>query len=239
MNKKLTLLATPLVMLVASAATAEVQWGLTPYLGADAQWRHMNFNGGLGDNLFTHDYPQGNLFVGIKFNDHVGVEVGYESTTKKTRTVYLNPGDTSAGIVLNPARQVSGQFSNTAQMTGFHANLIGSFPISEEYRLKAIGMVGVAQLKANLVRQPIVTFVNGIKQPALSPTVTFKKRKSVVRLAGGLEHMLCDHWGIRATVTWENTNKLNINGNPPPSSGQTLIKENNSVAYGLGVFVTF
>lgn len=248
MNKRLAILAAPLMMLAASAVTAENQWGFTPYVGADAQWRHMNFNGGLGDNLFRHEYPQGNLFAGIKLNDYLGIEVGYESTAKKNRTVYLNGGDVTAGTIVNANTGV--QYTTTAQIKGPHANLVGSFPISEEYRLKIFGMVGVAHLKANLKRTattvvatlpppfgvtifpPSLAFPNGV-------TSTFNKRKSVLRLAGGLEHMFCNNWGVRATVTWENTHKLNTLGNIQPASGVSQIKENNSIAYGLGVFVTF
>ena len=242
MSKRLAILAAPVMMLAASAVTAENQWGFSPYVGADAQWRHMNFNGGLGDNLFRHDYPQGNFFAGIKLNDYLGIEAGYESTVKKTRTVHLGAGDVSAGAVLIPGTTV--QYASTAQVKGLHANLVGSFPISEEYRLKLIGMVGVAQLKAHLKRTATLATVRGnLRNPtAIFPngvTTTFKRRKNVLRLVGGVEHMFCDNWGVRATVTWENTHKLNAYGNPQPIVGSTQVKENNSVAYGLGVFVTF
>jgi hypothetical protein len=54
--------------------------------------------------------------------------------------------------------------------------------------------------------------------------------------------MFHDNWGVRATVTWENTQKINALGTiqpRDPARGVSHVKENNSVAYGLGVFVTF
>jgi len=228
-NKKLALLATPALILAASAATANHGWGVMPYVGADAEWRHMNFQNGFGDNLFRHDYPQGNLYAGLKFNDYVAVEAGYEATARKTRAVTLGAGSLSGGAVL----PLNVQFHSTGQIKGPHANLVGFLPLCDQYRLELIGMVGVARLKANFVRTAVAS--NGT---AISPSyTTFIKRKSVLRLGGGIQQMITECWGIRAMLKWENTKKLDRMG--AIENSLASLRPKNSFIYSLGTFLTF
>ena len=86
MNKKIGLLVSvaTIALSTTSAALAMTnEWwdGNKPYVGFDAQVRRMSFKGGFGNNLLQHHSPQGNLYAGVKFNEYVGVEAGYETTT--------------------------------------------------------------------------------------------------------------------------------------------------------------
>ncbi len=235
MKKKLALLVAPVVMLAASAATAETQWGVTPYVGADAEWRHIGLQRGAGKNLFSHDYPQGNIYAGVKFNEYVGVEVGYEATERKTRTVTLGPGElTNAvnGIVVPEGYTVS--YNSTGQYKGPHADLMGFYPICDSYRLSLIGLVGIANLKANFTR--VLFNASGISTNVIS---TYMKKKAILRLGAGIQHMISEQWGVRAMVKWENTDKLTNIGSQIGANTSTVVGNNNSFIYSIGAFVKF
>lgn len=235
MKKTLALLAAPAVLLAASAVMAENHWGVTPYVGADAEWRHMNFQKDFGQNLFKHDYPQGNVYVGVQFNEYLAVEGGYEATERKTRTA-ANVGSTVlTGIRLAAGNSI--QSNSTGQVKGLHANILGFLPICEAYRLKLIGLVGFARLKGNFARTDVT--INGVatlpdEMPAF--TNTFKKRKSVLRLGAGLQHMINCNWGVRAMVKWENSKKLTITS---VEDTDFILKAKNSFIYSIGAFYTF
>ncbi len=220
MNKKLALLAVPAILLAASAATADNQWGFTPYVGADAEWRHLNYQTGFGENIFRHDYPQGNIYAGLKFNDYLAIEGGYEATGRKSRVTTLGPGNIFAG---NSTAGTTLQFSTTSRIKGPHANLVGFLPIWDAYRLQLIGSVGFARLQENA--EFTILTANG--NPAIPDPRTFKQRKSILRVGAGLQQMISDSWGVRAMVKWENTNKFKMGSN----IGRSEIRHKNSFIY--------
>lgn len=248
MKKKLALVAAPVVLLAASAAIAENHWGLTPYVGVDAEFRRMDFQKGFGQNVIKRAAPQGNVYVGVRLNDYLGVEVGAEATERKTRTSTLKDGDILGGFTLPnpnaPDRDEYG-FNTTSQTKGLHANLVGFFPICDLYRLQLIGMVGFARLKTKTILT-FTTLNGGAVGPILgagNDISTFKAKKSVLRLGAGLQHMINCNWGIRGMVKWEASKKLKAsytnpvfdNGNPATFS----LKPKNSFIYSVGAFYTF
>jgi hypothetical protein len=233
-KKRLALITTSAALIASSAVHAENQWGLTPYVGADVQSRHMNWGKGLGDNAFSHNSMQGNVYFGVKFSEYLAVEGGYESTAKKTRTVTVSPGDVLLGNPL--AGTLLNQFNMTSRISGPHINLVGSTSLSDTHRLKLLGLVGVASLKANLLGQRTAIMNNSVFIPVLPNGKPFIKRKNLLRLGTALEHMLTDTWGVRVSVIWENTNKLKITA----SNGAIgFAQAKNSFVYGLGAFVSF
>lgn len=233
MKNKLVLLAAPIAMLAASTAMAANFGGLTPYVGADAELRHMNFARDFGRELFSHNYPQANLYAGVLINEYLAVEAGYEATERRTRTSTTNDGNLLAGVRINTNIQAN----STAQVKGLHANLVGFLPICEVYRLKLIGMVGFARLKANFVTTFTATAGNGILVDEIpGVTQTFTERKSVLRLGAGLQHMINCNWGVRAMVKWEQSNKLKM---AAIEDSDFNLRANNSLIYSIGAFYTF
>ncbi len=218
--KKSTLLAASAASLIAltasTAATADIDWNVSPYVGADVQIRHVKFGHHFGNKRFKKNYPQANLFAGIKFCDFLGIELGYETTTNKSRTVTLG----TPPIKTN----------SSARFRGPHADLVGFLPIFNECNLHLLGYVGIAHLKASLKQYDVLA--NGI-----SPARTFNKHKSVLRLGAGVQHMINDCWGVRALVGWEKT-KFNLVQNQPAATPQR-VKLKNSYSYGLGAFYSF
>jgi len=234
-KKKLALITTSVALVASGNLHAENQWGLTPYVGADVQSRHMNWGKGLGDNLFAHDAMQGNVYVGVKFNEYFGVEGGYESTDKKDRNAKLSSGDINAGIPVASVPFATLQYITTSRISGHHISVTASAPISDEYRLKVLGIVGIASLKASLFRHTTSFVAGGIPLP--SPDVIFSKRKNLLRLGAGLEHMITETWGVRASLIWENTNRLKVSG--VSRSASPTVQAKNSLLYSAGAFFNF
>lgn len=227
----ISLLSVPVLMLAASAVAAENHWCIRPYVGADAELRYINFKKGFGDNLFRHNYPQGNLYVGLRLNDYVGIEAGYEATERKTRAVTLMSGAVVNGQALTGNNDFF-QFFSTGQIKGPHTNLTGYLPICEQYQLELVGMIGIAYLKSNFLR--IRPTINGL--PVTLAPRTYIQRKNIMRVGIGIQHLMTKNWGIRATIRWENTNKFNIKS-PENLLGSIALK--NSLVYGIGAFYEF
>ena len=257
MKKRLGLLASPLIMLsVAGTAMADMDLCLTPYVGVDAQIRHMPFQKNFGGNVLKKNYPQGNFFAGLKFNQYVGVEFGYEASKKKSRKVTHDNSDIVFG---EPLEQVDPPFllgidhasHSSSKINGWNANLVGFFPIlCEDNSLQLIGSIGVAQLKLKAKNTLSVTEVTSIDVAGIIPgteteihpfNTHFTKKKAVLRLSGGIQNMITDCIGIRALVTWENTAKLKGKGKRIEIGEATfsVVKPKNSFNYSLGIFTSF
>lgn len=218
---------------VRKKTTVKAASGFTPYLGVDAQWRHLDFQHQLGKDLFEHDYPQGNVYLGIKLNDFLGIEAGLESTVRKNRTTLIDVGETPAGVSL----QAPTQYSSTAEIKGPHINLVFTTPLNQ-YCMRFVGLIGMAHLKAKFVRNADFIIFGGVPVPPIlvSPTTNFEKRKNILRLGLGIEHLFTHNWGFRTMLGWENTQKFDISTNQPPIE---VVGTNNSMTYSIGTFVKF
>ena len=247
------------MLATAGTAAADMDLCLTPYVGVDAQIRHMPFQKDFGGNVLKKNYPQGNFFAGLKFNDYVGIEAGYEVSKKKSATKTHNNSDVIFGnrvIQEDPFTTVTSIKSDaSSKIHGWNLNLVGFLPIlCDDNSLQLIGSVGLAQLK--LKSKNLVTFStssedldpssgNVIFTPNTTTTLSsYQKRKVVLRIGTGVQHMITDCIGIRGLVTWENTSKLNAkpkssNGAPTILPASEKAKTKNSFQYGLGIFTVF
>src|SRR5438094_598341 len=118
-------------MLAASNSVSADPWGLSPYVGVDAEIRYTDFKRGFGNNLFRHNFPQGNLYAGLQFNDYFGLEVGFEATKKLNRTRTVVPGEIVNGITVPAGNTI--QYVSTSHIYGPHADIIGLYPIMPCY----------------------------------------------------------------------------------------------------------
>ena len=253
-KKTLALFVPSLLMLAAAGtATADMDLCLTPYVGVDAQIRHMPFQKDFGGNVLKKNYPQGNFFAGLKFNDYVGIEAGYEVSKKKSRSVKHNNSDIVFGKPLEQNEppfipSVENISYGTSKIYGWNANLMGFLPIfCEDNSLQLIGSVGIAQLKIKSKNElkslettatldSITEEINGSTQNTIIFNMHYKKRKAVLRLSSGIQNMITDCIGIRALVTWENTAKLRVTTGTKVFNTE---KPKNSFKYGLGIFTSF
>lgn len=218
-------------------------WCPSAYLGVDAQVRHIGFENNYGGNLFKKDYPQGGAFGGFKFNQFLGIEVGYEATTTRTAKNFI-PGDSivagesSTILALDAPPLVA---SSRFQIKGWYGDLMGflPLPVFEMCGLNLIGSVGLARVEASTK-----IFYLGNPNASFAPAsvegfrVFPDKRKTVLRLGAGVSQMLSDCFGIRFLLGWENTRKFGKISSINPVT-TAIVKPNNSWNYRLGAFVDF
>ena len=199
-----------------------------PYVGADVKWNNMQFKTATGKDLIQKNYPQGNLFGGVKFNEWVALELGYQSTTQKSKTATVGVGERFFGDINSPPGSLSTK--TKTKISGFNLNVVGFYPIFEEYCLSLFGSVGLAQLK-------LKSHLDFTVPP--SPLVTsrdFSKRKLVPRATVGIQHMLNDNIGVRAMLAWERTSAFK----KVYAKNSTLyMSPKDSKSIGLGVFYSF
>ncbi len=204
---------------------------LVPYVGADAKWNQMKFKNSAGGNVIAKNYPQGNLFAGLKFNEWVGVELGFENTAKKNRNVTLPGGANFFGVELPPGGS-DFHVSTKTKIDGFNANVVGFYPIMEECSLSLFGSLGLARLKL----KTRASFTVGS-----DPEVTmrnFVKRTLVPRATVGIQKMLNECIGVRAMLTWEKTSAFKTIYVKETESA-TFIRPKDSASVGLGIFYNF
>jgi hypothetical protein len=204
---------------------------LSVYSGFDVQMRNMGFKKGYGDNTFEKQYPQGNLFVGLMFNEFFGLELGYEKTLNKSRHTSFAGGDVLLGNVA-PAG-TSGKFQSKGQIFGPNFNIVGIYQLCQEYPIEIFGSVGAAFLTAKFDRN-LVEFMGR----SVSSLRTFDREKTVWRVGAGIQYLLAGCLGFRANVGWENTSQISLYtrevlANPPQ------IKLQDSLLFGLGLFYIF
>lgn len=225
-----------ITLLTNATSNASNQWwqDYRPYVGADAQVRRMDFKGGYGDNLLQHHSPQGNVYGGIRFNECIGIEAGYESTITRTREVTLHTGDIAAGAPI-PAGMSPAVFKSKMKIKGPHVDLVGFYSFREDVPVQLIGSVGVSFFKGTVQR--IGVSMGNPPQPGRIRALS--KRKPILRLMGGLEYKWNCHLGARATIGLVKTSKLVIFSNDGLAGAAPEIKPKDSTVYGLGLFWIF
>jgi hypothetical protein len=241
-NLKKTLKNILLLSVFVSASSSALEFSLKvrPYVGVDAQWKHMDFEPGAGQNIFRKNLLQGNGYLGFDINDYFGLEAGFESTVQKTKTATFYPGDDVLGFVLFPGDPVEGHtFKN--KLSGWHLNFLVFSPwVLENNSLRFFASVGFSHKRLLLIDEVLTE--NGA--PIVSNIVdqlrkTFTARKTLSRLALGAQKMLNENWGVRSSFSWENTNKFRYLKSKESPDGITTASAKNSIALGLGVLYKF
>ncbi len=236
---------------------SEYSYCLEPYIGLDAQARRMPFHKNFGDNVFQHRfYPEFNMFAGLKFNDYLGLEVGYEFSKHQKNTKNVLPGQIVFGALIPPwdprFDNVTTTMRTCSKLNGFNFNLMGFLPIfCEEYNTQLIGSVGIASL--NIRTRNTITEIGSHSIILENPfeivpgqriqvdTSHYKNRKWTFRASTGIQYLTPCWVGVRALITWENTNKFKTRGIDLRTGLATSehAKIKNSLIYKIGAFIPF
>lgn len=218
-------------------AAAVVNLSFTPYLGIETGMQNFGFKAGYGDNVFNKQLPKGNLFVGAKFNEYLGLELGYETTTQGTKDVKIAYGagkylgnDSNKALGLMPGYVA--RVSSKTKISGWNIGVTGYYQVTNFNKLSAIGHVGIKNTKIKL--SAIQYQVNNIPIPIT--TNQFRKIKFTLGLSYcsvGLQYALSEHVGIRTMLNWENTQQLK----PITKCGKVTnqVKLKNSLNYTIGI----
>lgn len=262
MNNVFKLCTTSFILLGLSGNIwAAESFELAPYAGVDAQMRHMSFERHFGGNIFHKSYPQANVFLGLKFKECVGVEIGYEFSKTQRHARNYNVGDVVFGQIITSGASnpllVSESFSGhaSAKTYGWNFNLVGFYPVfCGDNNMQLIASIGFAHLRLTahhvLLNRNVLlnefALEEGLRIPITDVILearNYKRRKNIFRMATGVQHMWGDCLGIRALITWEYTTKLKAHRNQfSPITGLTPFsraKLKNSFLYGIGVFIPF
>lgn len=200
------------------------------YIGGDAQIRHITFERKFGGNMFKKNYPQPNFYIGLKGNEYIGLEVGYEFSRSHTRSVSVTAQD----FLLGDQYPFTVRQNVIARFKGFHSTLVGFLPVCDIDCLKVLVGIGIVNFRIKLESK--LTHLDEEPQPVLG--VRLMESKYVLRLMTGLQYMITDHFGVRANIRWENTAKIK-HISPIRQFSPSTAKANNSIVYGLGLLVQF
>lgn len=225
-------------LLLSTASFAMDIWKPKFYLGVDAQQNRMSFAPEGGRDLFRKKLMQENGYLGFEVNDYLGLEAGFESTLQKTKTVDFSPGDIGLGFIIPGTPEIH-TFKN--KLSGWHVSLLGFSPwLLEDHSVRFLAGIGFARKRIELVDTFMVE--DGIPLP--SEVIdelrrTLVTHKTLLRLTAGVQKMLHENWGVRATINFENTNKFRYLKSKENPTGITTATAKNSVTLGLGVLYKF
>jgi len=224
-----------LLFLLAFVSCASIAYEpFTRYMGFDAQIRRMNFRGGYGDNLLHSNLFQRNPYVGVKFNDHLSLEIGYGSTVLRSRTATLTTGDVCGGVrILSTLSPIS--FKSTLKIHYPHASFLIFYPLPEGVPVHFFGAFGIGMsfIKGEVIRKTI-----SLANHPVYRVKTFSSNKNILRVGGGVQCMFTSNLGLRGTVFLENTHRFIMTSSDDTFTLFThMIKTRKTILYGLGIFV--
>lgn len=214
------------------------------YIGVDAGIQRGGFNKyETSQSNFKKSLPKANFFAGIKFNDYLGVEAGYEFSLNRGRNATFNVSNQEdfmgiGGSALGLTGTQTSDVANKYKISGFHFGVTGEYPISASHNpLSFIGYVGIKNTTLKTLSKIIDHPVSG----SIGDIYKLKSTKNILRLSLGLQYMLRENIGIRLSSTWENTSKFSPEKSYQFSPAAELASEKlkNSMSYSLGVVFKF
>ena len=225
-----------LILLFPLSAQAAYFFGypIYPYIGADYQLRETPFRERHGGGVFESQFQQGQIFLGVRFWEYLGIELTYSKTNIKNRFSQIGENGHALGVFVPPAGPTETHLSQ-AEYRVYSANLMGFYliPFDPLCRTELIGSFGIAQVKPKLKDE--LTHLDNVA--LTTPLVyTFNKRRSVLRLMAGIQYKLTPNIGVRGTFTFEDTSQFeHLKANEFYDSHR-VVSLKNSLIYGLGFF---
>lgn len=217
-------------VLAAGSASAGMMGDISPYIGIDYQQSWMKGNDDYR-KLFPDNYKGASLYVGTKFHEYFGLELGYDWSAREKENLNLAATDTLFGSQLGAA--MTGEVK--VRRTGGHLDLVGFLPVADNFELTASLGYGWVQPKIEAVVNNPAANVNNSALASLSG-----KGKSVFRVGVGGSYMLTDMVGLRARLGWESTSSLRVKGNSDFQNLNITTKAfKGTTSLRVGAFVKF
>lgn len=199
-------------VMATGAAFADVDF--CPYAGVDYYQVWMKGNKGPDAlrNVFPKaSYPGASAYVGARFIECLGVELGADWSARRKRD----------SVFATQALNVK------VKRTGGHLDLVGFMPVADCFELLGSLGLGVAKAKTTAT-------LAGVGQSISSKT------KGFLRLGIGASYMITDMIGLRAKLGFENTRRLTVTTAAGTlGSNGTFKPFANSTTLSLGAFIKF
>ena len=198
-------------------------------LGVDFQQNWTKGKNGY-DLYFPKSFPGANVYVGAKFNENFGVEVGGDWSANKKHNWTEN--------FKNPAN-VNFTATGTAKVrrSGYHLDLVGSLPLNECFDVFATAGFGYVKNKVSMTVNSMVPASSAYTN---SYTGLSSKGKGVFRLGIGGLYQITEMFGVRAKLGWENTSRLTVSYPASPGFPAKTDKAfKDTISLALGVFARF
>lgn len=210
---------------------------LMPYIGVTGQGRYIQFAEDFGNKVFKRDYPEVDIYLGLKFNDYFGIEGGYKISTTETLVSSLPTGDIASGFPVIFGPEVH---RGTASFKGWHGDLVGFLPIMLPDCVYLLGSIGFNRIEV-FARDKLVQN----QQPPNPPQAfldgtnvnTFSKTQTILTLGTGLQIQLDDKSSIRFKIGYENTSSVKSITDKEEATHSLRLKD--SFTYGIGIVINF
>lgn len=224
-------------MLAAGSAVADMDMDFHPFIGVDYLQAWMPAKGSIttfsnavrtdtinAKSAFRSSFPGATVYVGSKFTDCFGIELGWDSSLSSKKKTAASPSTTA----------VPGGYTYTSKVRreGFHADLMGFLPMMDCWNL--FGTIGWGSVKAKISNQALTANTaagTAAINAGTSAIPLSTKRKSLLRLGVGASYMFTDMFGVRAKLGWEGTSALRVKYSNGTSA--KLFKDSTTLAVGL------
>lgn len=194
-------------------------WGMKPNLGIDVGIKNQSFNSSFGEEHFRQDYPETNIYFGIKFHPYIGIEAGYEYMYRQERLQYYNIGFGVLGSAPTlPGGLDQRVFNSDVHGQGWNVSLLGFWPICPRTKTELTLALGLAWQKLYYS-----TAVALDSDPATPLAMWSSDTRAMFRAGVGIRQMITKHFGSRLQVFWEDTSKLSATFPIPVGQGGVLI----------------
>lgn len=246
--KGITLLTISITSLLVSYSTIgkslTTKETIKPNVGFDLYTRKQPFKPDFGEQHFKGHYPAAHFYVGTKFCQWLGIELGYTQMygLQKRQFYYIfTPALGSDVFYSDGVLRGNALFFSEASLKGGYFDLIGFWPVDK--RNEVTLHLGLALLRMHFE----TTFIQDNDDNQTNRPVYFNSNKRGLKRAGlGLRHFITPSFGIRLQAAWEETAKLHASTPVPVDSGGTpdpivptdnfSVFPKNSLLFGLGFF---
>jgi hypothetical protein len=182
------------------------------------------------DNIVKKKYQGTNAYIGARFFQNAGIELGYDWQKTRMNTHVFSNGEPWFG---NNATNVVSNIR--VKLKGFHVDLNGYVPVAESFDI--IGSVGLGFWK------PTLNIAVSEATPNVMDSIISSKgngkRKTVARLRVGAQYMLTCILGVRALVGWDNTSRIRLNANALDNTDSINKPLKDQTSASVGAFLTF
>lgn len=205
------------------------------YAGMEVRNKFMSYEKNYGRRIIAKRHTSGNMFVGFKFNDYLGIEAGYEFGKKKkgTATVLKDDGTILGENIMSDSER----HEISSKMSGLHIGLVAYSPIYLD-SVQFFTSIGAMRTKLTLKHQAYETMA-GMESLKIEEKLIGKKSyKYIPRINLGAYCNLIDYVDLRATIGWERTKSFGTFTDDIPNDAFTYqAKPKNSLSYSLGMVI--